>query len=589
MDFQVAYWLYLLIFFSGLGIVLRLSVPIAYSWAPILQSLSILIIALVGLKIGPSWLFALVGYSLIVLIYLNSRSFYVGLQGSINALNAEKLHRLSKRARDIYWGKGGEFWHDMAEALALFIELKEDDANKLIEKWQMQVDSMPKEIRHLPGNYQLIGNALMRKWEKIVQIYEENTTRGIKTENPTILLPTARAYAELGEFEKSYQCIVKAKLEESQFPLAYVGQSILPFFALAGARKETEKLLEVLDKDKNTFPQSLANYWRGQSLLTAGDTATAIKFFEDAKADNPSKEFCQRVDRQIEKAKNRESELQSFHPDKLKHVNEVWNIFVKTDFVLAVVNPNRKSVAVLVLFILNTLVFLVSDAYEFPGLRQFSYTSVETLAGFTTYLIESFGLIPKLALAGQYYRFFTYSFLHANLTHYFLNMLMLYWFGRLAVNIFGTPRFLAIYIFGGFLGGIAQALIKPDELAIGASGCLMAAFGAVLAGIFRLKDRLPRSIWNAQMTLLISLAASQLLLDKIIPVVAQHMAPKILPSIADLAHLGGFLAGLCFGLLVSPVPSKITDKFIDEEAVSMSDPVLFSLSGCEEKDESAKD
>lgn len=75
MDFQVAYWLYLLIFFSGLGIVLRLSVPIAYSWAPILQSLSILIIALVGLKLGPSWLFALVGYSLIVLIYLNSRSF----------------------------------------------------------------------------------------------------------------------------------------------------------------------------------------------------------------------------------------------------------------------------------------------------------------------------------------------------------------------------------------------------------------------------------------------------------------------------------------------------------------------------------
>lgn len=599
MDFQVAYWLYLLIFFSSCGIVLGLFMPIAYSWAPILHWMAILFLAIAGIKVGPAWLFILLGYGLAALRILQSRSFSNGLQASINSLNAEQLHKLSKKAKDIYWGKGGDFWRDMAEALALFIEFKEEPANKLIDKWQAQLDSLPNEIKHLPANYRLIGNALMRKWEKIVEIYESDLLKEElndqdeitdpkkkkKRVSPSILLPTARAYAELGEFDKSYKCIVEAKLDETQYPLTYIGQSILPFFALIGARKETEQILEILEQNKNTFPDSLVNYWRGQSHLSVGNTKTAIKFFDEAKAQNPSKEFCVRVDRQIERAQNITGELISFHPEKDKLVHDIWNVFVRADFVLAVVNPDNKSKAILALFLINTVLYLITDAYRFPGLQQHFQTAFSVVVDTTYCIFSNFALFPKEALAGQYYRFFTYSFLHSSFTHYFLNMIMLFWFGRLAQNIFGTARFLAIYVVGGVLSGISQALLAPDLITVGASGSLMAAFGAVLAGIFRLKDRLPEQVWRYQMVVLLGLAFTQLaLVDLTFNYVAPKAFPNMAPHIANFAHLGGFVAGVLFGLLVSPVPPKVTDKFVEENK-TMNDPDLLSqATGLDEAD-----
>ena len=103
MDFQVAYWLYLLIFFSSLGIVLGLFMPIAYSWAPILNWMAILFLAIAGVKVGPAWLFIVLGYGLAALRIIQSRRFYSGLQSSINSLNADKPHQHSKKAKDIYW------------------------------------------------------------------------------------------------------------------------------------------------------------------------------------------------------------------------------------------------------------------------------------------------------------------------------------------------------------------------------------------------------------------------------------------------------------------------------------------------------
>ncbi len=604
MDFQVAYWLYLLIFISSLGIVFGLLMPLAYSWAPILQWMIILFFAIAGTKVGPAWLFIFLGFGLMGFRQFQSRSFYVGLQRSINSLNADKLHQLSKKAKDIYWGKGGEFWQDMAEALALFIEVKEEEANKLIDKWQAQVLTMPNEIKHLPANYRLIGNALMRNWDRIVEIYESELAKEELVKNdqakdskskkkrvisPSILLPTARAYAELGDFEKAYQCIVKAKLDETQYPLAYIGQSILPFFALIGARKQTEQILEILDQNKNTFPESLISYWRGQSHLSVGNTETAIKFFEESKVQNPSKEFCLRVDRQIERARAKVGEIMSFHPEKEKQVHEVWNIFERADFVLAVIDPNSKSKAVLALFLINTILYFITDAYRLPGLQQNFENAFSMMVDATNWILLNLALFPKEALDGQYYRFFTYSFLHSSFTHYFLNMIMLYWFGRLAQNIFGTTRFLAIYLVGGVLSGVAQAVITPGLVTVGASGSLMAAFGAVLAGIYRLKDRLPKQVWQYQMIVLLGLAAAQLaVVDMLFTYVAPKAFPNMAPHIANFAHLGGFIAGVAFGLLVSPVPPKITDRFIDEEAVAMSEPALFA-SGSEEQDQSAKD
>jgi membrane associated rhomboid family serine protease len=47
----------------------------------------------------------------------------------------------------------------------------------------------------------------------------------------------------------------------------------------------------------------------------------------------------------------------------------------------------------------------------------------------------------------------TYAFLHAGFWHIFWNMLILYWFGTLVLNIFQGKRFLTIYLLGAISGG----------------------------------------------------------------------------------------------------------------------------------------
>lgn len=48
----------------------------------------------------------------------------------------------------------------------------------------------------------------------------------------------------------------------------------------------------------------------------------------------------------------------------------------------------------------------------------------------------------------------SYSFLHAGLSHILWNMLFLYWFGPMVLNLFNGKRFLTLYLLGALSGGL---------------------------------------------------------------------------------------------------------------------------------------
>ena len=66
--------------------------------------------------------------------------------------------------------------------------------------------------------------------------------------------------------------------------------------------------------------------------------------------------------------------------------------------------------------------------------------------------------------AGQYWRFFTFALLHdsSNPLHLLGNMLLLFFAGREVEPIVGRRHFLAIFLGGTLLGGVAQWLLMPD-------------------------------------------------------------------------------------------------------------------------------
>lgn len=76
----------------------------------------------------------------------------------------------------------------------------------------------------------------------------------------------------------------------------------------------------------------------------------------------------------------------------------------------------------------------------------------------------------------------TYSFLHFGFFHIFFNMYVLYWFGRIVLNLFNEKRFLAIYLLGAVCGGLLYMLAyNLFPVFIGTNGYLLGASAAVRA------------------------------------------------------------------------------------------------------------
>jgi membrane associated rhomboid family serine protease len=87
----------------------------------------------------------------------------------------------------------------------------------------------------------------------------------------------------------------------------------------------------------------------------------------------------------------------------------------------------------------------------------------------------------------QVWRFITFQFLHANLSHIFFNMLALYFFGPMVESYLGRRRFLAFYLLCGAAGAATYlALWQLGLLEGGAQTPLVGAsagiFGVLIAG-----------------------------------------------------------------------------------------------------------
>jgi membrane associated rhomboid family serine protease len=90
-----------------------------------------------------------------------------------------------------------------------------------------------------------------------------------------------------------------------------------------------------------------------------------------------------------------------------------------------------------------------------------------------------FGVVPGFAP----WQLFTSAFLHANLTHLFVNMFALWMFGPSVEETIGSPRFLALYLAAVLTGSLAQVIVVSTTASVayptvGASGGI---FGVLLA------------------------------------------------------------------------------------------------------------
>ncbi len=102
---------------------------------------------------------------------------------------------------------------------------------------------------------------------------------------------------------------------------------------------------------------------------------------------------------------------------------------------------NRLSIAEKLIAI-NLLVFIVDRLLPFLlGLSSNSIVQwFELPKDFFDFLMQPWSIV-------------TYSFFHGGFGHLFWNMLLVYFVGRIFLNLFDAKRFLNVYFLGVMLGG----------------------------------------------------------------------------------------------------------------------------------------
>jgi membrane associated rhomboid family serine protease len=221
--------------------------------------------------------------------------------------------------------------------------------------------------------------------------------------------------------------------------------------------------------------------------------------------------------------------LQYLH-DRSRYVNDL-------------INPAKAGPGTKALLAMLVAVFLIGNAWQ---IMQLSTTF--QIAEFSTRGVLS---APQV-MAGEWYRIFTYMFLHANISHLAMNVLGLMWFGKLVERIYGTPQFLLIYFGSGILSALAHMASTPDQPAVGASGAIMGIFGAGTAAMLRLRGIIPDNIRRTELIWLFSLAGVQVVFDQVINLFARshdESGSKSLPRVASMAHLGGMISGFALGFI----------------------------------------
>jgi rhomboid protease GluP len=158
-------------------------------------------------------------------------------------------------------------------------------------------------------------------------------------------------------------------------------------------------------------------------------------------------------------------------------------------------------------------------------------------------LVDYGALVPRMVQNGEWWRLFTAIFLHASIPHILFNMTSLFAIGVLAERLYGSLKFLVIYLGAGLAGSLVSfgydVLTGTDLLTphVGASGAIFGIAGALLTIRFQRSDVIPRRIREQISGWLIALVGINLAIS------------FVTPYIDNSAHIGGLLGGIALSFV----------------------------------------
>jgi rhomboid protease GluP len=366
---------------------------------------------------------------------------------------------------------------------------------------------------------------ILGRWRDAKSLIERSAFDSVRGD-PARLAVYLRALAELGQVDELADFMLAH--EATLFTSAALEMALLSLFAFTGQIELTRQVL-----DGKGYGQETVDFWLALATQYAGQTERARQAFGRLR---------QAEDAQL-RARAEERYVTLVHAEReappsartLSVVQYFARAFAdKQNLVLNAPTRRTQRRVTGLLLIANALVYVVGSL---PLLQ-------DTRSGFA----ERWAFFAPDIFNGEWWRIFTYLFVHANAIHLLMNMGGLWALGPFVERAFGRLRFSLIYLISGCTGSAAYLAlswfgrIEPEPL-VGASGCIMGLLGATAAVMLRawIRQRAPM--------------ARQIFLRLLAVVALQVAFDRATPQVAGLAHALGLLGGFVFGLLLHEIVS----------------------------------
>lgn len=156
--------------------------------------------------------------------------------------------------------------------------------------------------------------------------------------------------------------------------------------------------------------------------------------------------------------------------------------------------------------------------------------------------------LDKQGLAnGEWWRLLSPVLVHGSILHLAFNMYFLYLVGPLVEQVYGSARFLLLYLLTAATASLASYLFGGPGPSVGASGALFGLCGVLLVG-----RALHRPVLQGQQRAMMS----QIGFLVVINLVLGFGLNTFGGNVDNFAHLGGLAGGLWLGLLIPPTGAR---------------------------------
>jgi rhomboid protease GluP len=331
------------------------------------------------------------------------------------------------------------------------------------------------------------------------------------------------------------------------------------FFAFLGWNKEFDDLIESGEEGIDSLPVSLKDFWWGVCRFNSGDyeaganKMAGIISAADKDGDENSEAWLPFMrKRYFSLVENRDF----FDRKVLSHLrelyaqnSEIFELVIHEDIrqreILVEAPANASSILSWLVMIVSVILIVTRNIEDIVTLIDLGANS--------SYLVKQ----------GEYFRLFTYQFIHIGWTHLLMNLVALKFFGPPIERILGWPLYLAAFFLSGIAGGLA-AVYTGQPLSAGASAAVLGLLSiAIVFEVFRVKGSEALARRNNFSTLLFILV-----INLIIGAVEK--------GVDNSAHLGGLLGGAILAVLMLPLlKSSALKKLAGYAAVA----VLVGIAG----------